>query len=311
MNLTGLLWPVGFCLACIFTEIPQLMDYFRHLRNPYPLNLNRWSTIILISLFVGFFLAVFQPFGLHNVQADHKTALLAGYGLVTFAVLLLNMILLPAVVPGLLNEDSWTVWKQIIWLCWIVITIAAANYLYSVAFDIFPRAGVRGLMAFLGFTLAVALIPIAGVTLISQNVYLRRNRKNSLEINAMIGRKMSGTPHSGANVSLISESRKPGLTLDIDDLIFVESVGNYVNIHYLEEGTPGNKMIRSALKKMESQLTLYGNLFRCHRAFIINLNHVERVKGNSQGYSLIMKHADREIPVARSYTKSFREAMNK
>jgi DNA-binding LytR/AlgR family response regulator len=52
-------------------------------------------------------------------------------------------------------------------------------------------------------------------------------------------------------------------------------------------------------------------MFKCHRGFIINLAFVEKVNGNSQGYRLLIKYLDTEIPVARNYSKSFREALSK
>ena len=45
------------------------MDILEYLRKPYPLNLNRWGIIIVISLFVSVFMLVFQPFGLHGMES--------------------------------------------------------------------------------------------------------------------------------------------------------------------------------------------------------------------------------------------------
>ena len=70
-------------------------------------------------------------------------------------------------------------------------------------------------------------------------------------------------------------------------------------------------MIRNTLKEIEKQISDTTSLFKCHRAFIINLAHIEKVSGNSQGYSLRIKYLDREIPVARNYSKSFREAIRR
>ena len=87
------------------------MNLFDYARKPYPLNLNRWATILIISLFISFFLIIFQPFGLQNMKSEWKLLLIAGYGLVTFTVLILDTFIIPLIIPGFFNEEKWTVSK--------------------------------------------------------------------------------------------------------------------------------------------------------------------------------------------------------
>jgi len=87
------------------------MILIEYARKPYPLNLNKWAVIISISLFISFFMVTFQPFGLQNLESDRASFLLAGYGLVTFVVLVFDMIILPRVFPGIFSEERWTVFR--------------------------------------------------------------------------------------------------------------------------------------------------------------------------------------------------------
>ena len=110
---------------------------------------------------------------------------------------------------------------------------------------------------------------------------------------------------------ITSENKNQKIETPASNLICIESKGNYVNTWFLEEGKIVRLLIRNTIKNIENQFLEEGNLFKCHQAFIINLSYVEKVMGNSQGYRLLIKYLDKEIPVARNYSKSFREAISK
>ncbi len=151
--------------------------------------LNRWRLTLIVSLFIAFFLTVFQPFGLNLLSSDNKTLILSGYGLVTFLLLLLNLFLIPTIFKQSFKAENWKVWKQILCLMYIVLSISAGNYLYSVLLSIVSWAGFKGLLLFVLLTFPIALIPIVAITFISQNVYLKKHLKLSGEINDQISNR--------------------------------------------------------------------------------------------------------------------------
>ncbi len=286
------------------------MNIRKFLNKPYPLNLNRWSIIIIISLFISVFLMLFQPFGLQNFKSEEKAVILAGYGVVTFLLLILNLIVLPSIFPKFLNEDRWSVYKQILWLGWIVTTISAGNYEYSVWFSIVAWVGIKGFTIFLVFTLLISIIPITGITIISYNRLLKKNLAISREMNNRISDVTSDRKRDDREIIFTSENRSQEVMTSLSNLVYIESEGNYVNIRHLKEGKPVQSLVRNTLKNIEQQIEGSGPLLKCHRAFIVNLSHVEKVIGNSQGYHLRVNHSNNEIPVARSYSKAFKNGMS-
>ena len=287
-----------------------MMNIIEYARKPYPLSLNKWGIILSISLFISFFMVFFQPFGLHDLESERKSLLLAGYGLVTLCVLFVNMIFLPLIFPWIFKEERWTVFREVIWLLWIVITISSGNYVYSDLLSIVHWTGIKGFFFFGGFTLSIAIIPIIGVIILSHNRLLNKNLIASGEINQLIEDHQAGRMNNNKLV-ITSENENQKIETPASTLICFESEGNYVNTWYIEEGKIVRSLIRNTLKNIEPQIQEAGNLFKCHRAYIINLSYIEKVNGNSQGYRLQMKYLDKEIPVARNYSKSFREAIRK
>ena len=112
---------------------------------------------------------VFQPFGLQRFESGYKTLILAGFGGVTFFMLIINMVVLPEVLPGLKDEEHWTILRQILWMTWIILSISIANYLYSVLLSVVSWYGLTGFLIFFGFTFVIGIFPVIGVTVISHN----------------------------------------------------------------------------------------------------------------------------------------------
>ncbi len=286
----------------------SILDYAR---KPYPVSLSRWSIILVISPFISVFMIIFQPFGLQNLDPDSKSLLLAGYGLVTFVVLCIDLFLVPFIFSSAFKEEKWTVSREVIFLIFIVVTIAAGNYLYSVLLSIVFWVGIKGFFIFTGFTLIIAIIPVIGLIVISHNTLLRRNLKASTQLSQMIMDKKGLALTSDNKLVITSENKNQKIEIPASNLICIESEGNYVNTWFLEEGKIVRLLIRNTIKNIESQILEAGNLFKCHRAYIINLSYIEKVTGNSQGYRLLIKYLDKVVPVARNYSKSFREAISK
>ena len=61
------------------------------------------------------------------------------------------------------------------------------------------------------------------------------------------------------------------------------------------------------IKQIEEQLKNYGFFVRCHRAYIINMNHIDSIEGNAKGYKLQLLNVSKEIPVSRTYIQVLKE----
>ncbi len=275
---------------------------------PYPRTGNQWVILVLLPLFIALFLVVFQPFGLQMFRHEHKQLLLAGYGLVTFFVLLLDMVLLPLILPGLFSESHWTILRELLFLVWIVISISLGNYIYSMIFSIVQRSGLYGLLVFLGFTFAIAIFPIFVIILVKHNVMLRRHLEGAGEVSRLIAHR-ENKEGDNTDITLYSENRQNRVTIRASQLLCIESEGNYANLYLAAEGKIIRHVLRSTLKNIESQLEGKQDFFRCHRAYILNMSHIEHAEGNSQGYRVSLKYFSREVPVSRKYTRAFNSVL--
>ncbi len=135
----------------------------------------------------------------------------------------------------------------------------------------------------------------------------------SLNIYALFGpaasaspNKDSGSSPAGERIELDTPLKSEELHFYPDEFIYAFSEGNYVTFYLNRNSKLHKKVIRCTISSVEEQLKAFPFLFRSHRAYIVNLNKVENVSGNSLGYRLQLSMADEEIPVARSRTSAFK-----
>lgn len=85
------------------------------------------------------------------------------------------------------------------------------------------------------------------------------------------------------------------ITLRVKDIIYIESQKNYVCIHLCNN----TYKCRSTLSQVE-QCVMRFDFFRPHAAYLVNLDNIERLTGNS---TLIMKNGDIVSISQRRYTE--------
>lgn len=106
-------------------------------------------------------------------------------------------------------------------------------------------------------------------------------------------------------VQLVSESGRERLSLSPGQLRYVESVDNYVAVHWLNGDVAQKTVLRSTLKDVATALGQHPQFFRCHRAFLVNLSAVVHADGNARGYQLTLKGVNQTVPVSRSFLSAF------
>lgn len=284
------------------------MMLLKQLKNPYPINLNRWNVVLFISIFIPLFLIIFQPFGMKDAQIEYKYLLILGHGLATFSVLIINVFLLPATFKTFFSEKNWTILKQVFWFLWNVTTIGSSNYFLANFITSGSGIQLSSLIYFIIITLAISIIPVSFLTIISYNRFLRKNLSVSQEINNQLKNQLSG--NIAENIVIIhSENKKNKLETTDKKLLFIESTGNYVKVWVLENNKMLSKTIRNTIKNIDNQLSDKKYIIKSHRAFIVNVRFIEKVEGNSQGYRLIIKHSDKKVIVARNYINEIKKAI--
>lgn len=289
-----------------------LMQKFAHwLRQPYPFE-KRWPQTLRSALwagiFVTFFLFFLRPFGTQIPKGAEWIFLkyCAYFGLVTAIVtILFNGFCL--FLPAVFEEEKWCVWKEILYNISFISCIGIGNLLLANAVMDIP-IGVRSFWVWQGLTFAVGIFPTFIGVFLGQ---MKLNRRYAAEA-AQISRQVH-TPavHSHQTVTLSGENQNETLLLDTDQIAYLSAADNYVQIFYFENGVLKNRILRATLKKMEDALAASPQFFRCHRTYIVNVEKVEQVSGNAQGYRLHLGGVEFAVPVSRNLNEAIREKLRR
>ncbi|WP_317896622.1 LytTR family DNA-binding domain-containing protein [Aurantibacillus circumpalustris] len=288
-------------------------SFFSRLNKPYYLETlprKRWLNSLLFATFVFLFLFVFRPFGLNTLQQGILTVSL-GYALTTFVIMVLLNVALLSQFPNFFSEERWNVQREIYWNMTNVLLIGLGNALYSSFIGIAPFSP-YAILIFELYTISIAVIPVTVTVLIKESRLNNQFGHQSAELNADIeehAKEIKPTTQA-VSLKLVSENEKETLELEVNDLIYVQSSDNYVEVHYMMKDVSSKKLIRSSLKAVTEQLESYPDLFRCHKSYLVNLKRVKHVSGNAQGYKLKLEGGNKLIPVARACSDSLKKKLN-
>ncbi len=99
------------------------------------------------------------------------------------------------------------------------------------------------------------------------------------------------------------------LSIQLNDLLYIEASENYVTIHYLDHTQHGRLLLRNSMKRMEEQLTGFP-VVRCHRSYMVNLNRIRLVKKTKAGMIVeLSATVPVRLPVSETYKTNFTETL--
>lgn len=282
------------------------------LNKPFPFDYSLKMNIrysLVFGMFVAAFLIIFRPFGINQEEPVSKLFwLLSGYGALTSLIMFVNSTLLSIMFLKLRSEADWKVKHELLFTICTILSIAVANSIYNSLTEGFPIT-LSHIFDFTYQTFLVGFLPLMIAVLIVYNRKLKKNLAEARRLNEdFYPEKQNNT---SAKINIQSEVGKDSLSINVCNLYFIKSASNYVEIFYSDESAIKSKLIRTSLKKVEDLLAGFKFVFKCHRTYLVNLEKVKSISGNSQGYLLLFEDSEYSVPVARSSSKELKERLLK
>jgi hypothetical protein len=276
-----------------------MLDVFN---KPYPFTddlKHNTKIIFFTSIGVFTFLFLFQPFDIASLPTKEKYYLLTGFAGITFLALSLNLLLIPSLFSKTFTSEGWNIKREILWNLWILFTILVGYFFFTNAL---------GAMKF-GFNMVIkllltAVIPISVLIIVNHNKMLRTHLKladelsKKLKENKLIQEKI---------IYFNSDYQKDSLAINVSLLLFIRSANNYIEVFWKEHETIRNQMVRCSMVYAEELLKEHKFIYKCHRSYIININFIDKIEGNSEGYRLFFENVNFPIPVSKNSVGRLRE----
>lgn len=276
------------------------------LKQPYPFDVSTKKHLvqaILFGLFIFLFLWLFQPFGLQNYINKYKQLHILGYGAITSFTMLLNHFMFYWLFPTWYQRTTWTVGKNMFYVLWVIFTIGTFNWLYS-AYLGFWGFSLRPFLFFQGMTLLIGVFPISFSTFIIYQSRLKSALREARLLNQNIPTQEENPNRQ--NIQIPSQNKSENLNVELDSLLYIKAMENYIEVGLVDKKV----VLRNTLKAAADALSHIPELKRCHRSYLVNLQHIASFSGNAQGLSLRFKEENtEEIPVSRSYVDQIKAAL--
>ena len=265
--------------------------------------------------FIFAFLLIFKPFELDHLPSSRMLFIAFIYGLITFSCVFAATYLGPKIFPETFREPTWTAGKQIVFTGIVIFLVGLGNYLVS-PWLVHTSLHWGQALWFQGITLAIGLLPVSIFILFQQNRLLKRFSREAAVLEQKLQEKQE-TDLPVAEEEKFLQSRlvftsdyaNEKLELYPDDLYFITAASNYIKIFHFQKGKLVYSILRSTLRMAEEILVAFPNFFKCHRAYIVNLDKVEHVEGNAQGYKIRIDGYEEPIPVSRNLSNEFSDKL--
>ncbi len=259
------------------------------------------GTVTFSVLFALVFMNIYIPFsetawfGLGDSSTFLHTIIYAGTVILT---LICSRILMYKSKPVFeMTYLMYIIWCtfEIIFICWIYtrLTIDIVGIKDESPMEIFSRSLMYGAIAF-------------GMPYLISGMYFAIIDKNNtiklMNFENVVTDEPEKAETSTQKITLFDNSGSLKLSLNLDNLYYIESDDNYIKVWYTDsKGELKQYMLRCRLKTVEESFN-GSALVRCHRKYIVNIRKVGMLRKESEGYVLDL---DNETIPPISVTKTY------
>lgn len=267
---------------------------FKFVYTPFPRPKKTYINILnifLLGFVASLFIIFFKPFGIENNGVWYFELLLIAMGLVfSFSIYTIEF-LVPSIFKKLFQK--WTLGKAVLWYTCMILLVSAAMFIL--------KSFLAGFSDFTFIEYANVIGRISGIALIVSFF--------TLGIVSYVNRQKAALL-SSKETYLIKISNDKSLKLNLDEVMYIMSDDNYVDIHIKDNNQRDKIIIRSSLRNIENQIVNpISPIYRCHRQYLININYFEIKNSKSRNTSIKLKEFKDEIPVSTKYENIIKDIL--
>ena len=287
----------------------NLNDLNKYFNQPYPFYYkgDKLIKISIVIFFLSFFFNyVIQPF------ETNPTELKLSYFWVAFIHSINPLILIPLFSLVLIKIDApvenWKLKYEFIFI--IILLIFAGMFQFFIR-DILYNNPNNWTWFYVKEELLNTIIvgSILAFLVVSANLNIQfyKNSEKACEFNLNLKEKKIAPRIT--KVFIETHVKSESFQLDIKNFVFAQSQGNYIELWINYELSTKPILKRLKLKDLENVLQPFSNVVRTHRSYLLNIDFIENVNGNAQGYKINLKNCKEVVPVSRNYLSAFNQKL--
>jgi tetratricopeptide (TPR) repeat protein len=258
---------------------------------------------LLVCFYFSAFFFTFTPFGIETspIQPGWKSYIMSG---MIFTINLFFWTYVFAVLEKKIRNTVFLKHRYLIMSIAIDLATAFSMHTFLVYYI---KVEVEGYLFFslMMFTFIAYILPLYIILIVIEKYLLKKHALEAKKLNQhfkTIHDEKKEVKEVQKTITLKSNLTKEELETEVDKMLYIEAQGNYCRIVCIDENNNVVlHMIRMTMLLAEEQCNSYNNLVRCHKSFIVNTNHIQRVSGNSRGYLVGLNYTDEKIPISKKY----------
>lgn len=250
--------------------------------------------VAFTSIFALVFINIYKPFGSSNWY-DVSAFMFFVYSLLLTLTGVLVVIISRLVMYFYAKKYDISYWQYAFWVFLEILFMSLFYTLYTL-FVSEDRDLVEVFKTCIINTSLVLLLPYI-------SLWFYFGWKESTVKLAKLSKEESSDTTSLGNIPFYDEKGVLRISINKDDILYIESCDNYVVIYYTGNNIIKKYLLRNRLKTIEDELS-NTNIIRCHRTYLVNLEKAKVIRKESDGLYIELDTKDaKEIPVSKSYQK--------
>ena len=252
------------------------------MKRPYP-----FDPLLKHHLLIGFLLAIWvfvflyftEPLDVNEFNPEEKLIYLPAYGLIAA---LLYVCILPFQNWFYKKFDEhWFILSELLFnLLFIIFGIVALRLFYlHFIIDWSPNA--YSLTYHITSIIFPAMLTVLPIVFIARFAFGKYHEKRLED----------------QKVEIKGEGNYEGLRLHLNDILFIQSSDNYIEVNYISANSLKKTLIRNKLSAIDDE---FSELARTHRSYIVNPYHFQQWK-TENGKSFMLLNYDVKIPISKTY----------
>ena len=271
---------------------------------------NQITMIIFVPIFALFFIALYSPFDFDRIDSDaHFLSWLNVSRELLVQLITIFLILIGMDVAAISRwlMALYTRKRQISYvhyIAWIACEILVMTLMFTIV-ALFTDTN-KGIITLFKNSLIKPFLMLLIPYTLCYIYFIWQEREAQLR---MLRERIAEdeTALQAAYVQIFDEKGEMRLSVRREHLLLIESADNYICVWYTNNNAPKKVLVRNTLKQVAEQLAST-HIQRCHRAYLVNLDHVKVLRREKEGIFVELGIVGvPDVPISKTYSDSIQK----
>ena len=250
-----------------------------------------------ISLYSFIFINIYAPYNINKWGENYYWEFI----LIGFSVLIFSQFILRTI----FGPKRFKIYSL---LPWGLLEMGLMAFIFEITYSPPMRTLQEQISEFLLTLWQIGLVVVVPYTLFLWYAQIKQKLSSFKE---EIQYNLENTSIEGNNELLIlnGENNKVVLAIKYNQLLYIKSAGNYLELFYFTGEKTNKELIRMSFKELDEIIT-DPKVIRVHRSYMVNTVYINSAKKTKKGYALNIQYIQEEkIPVSFGYKTEFEKAL--